>query len=107
MYEEVVKKLRRCVRSKCRGCEYEDVTSCRARLNEDAARAIEELNRALDWIPVTERLPEKESYCLTLGERGALRVCYFGVSLKHRGRCVFLDQNKKKVNPIMWKEITK
>ena len=59
MYEEVVKKLRRCVRSKCRGCEYEYVVSCRARLNEDAARAIEELNRALDWIPVTEQPPLK------------------------------------------------
>lgn len=72
MYEEVVKKLRRCGQFKCRGCEYEDVTSCRVRLNEDAARAIEELNRALDWIPCSERLPPLfyETYLVSLAWGG-------------------------------------
>lgn len=58
MYDELVKRLRRCEQFRCRECEYEQVMGCRAKLNADAADAIEELSKP-HWIPVTERLPEK------------------------------------------------
>ena len=73
MYEDLIKRLRRCEQFRCRECKYEQVMGCRAKLNSEAADAIEELSRDLDcmndanialygalpkWIPVTERLPE-------------------------------------------------
>ena len=100
--------------SGCRECKLNNDTIC-ALINGCAYDETDGSTRrpdcplrpAPEWISAEERLPEPETYCLTLGERGAFRVCYFGVSLKHRGYRVFLDQNKKKVNPIAWKEITK
>lgn len=67
MYDELVKRLRRCEQFQCRECEYEQVMRCRAKLNAEAVDAIEELSMVCDnlnflnkhpWIPVTERLPE-------------------------------------------------
>ena len=70
MYDELVKRLRRCEQFRCRECEYEQVIGCRAKLNADAADAIEELDMITDnlnylfktevphWIPVMERLPD-------------------------------------------------
>lgn len=81
MYEELVKRLRRCEQFKCRECEYEQIMGCRAKLDAEAADAIEELSRDLDsmndanialygalpkWIPVTERLPEEPYGCLAI-----------------------------------------
>ena len=43
MYEDIVKRLRRCNQFKCRECEYEPVESCRFKLNSEAADAIEKL----------------------------------------------------------------
>lgn len=48
MYSELVKRLRRCSEFRCRGCEYENITPCRTKLNDEAADAIEELNRRID-----------------------------------------------------------
>ena len=79
MHEDLIKRLRRCEQFRCRECEYEQVMGCRAKLNEEAADAIEEAEmnfRHLEreykelcsylpkWIPVTERLPkaERKSY---------------------------------------------
>lgn len=81
MYEELVKRLRRCEQFKCRECEYEQIMGCRAKLNSEAADAIEELEACADfyehtsamglklarsvleawpkWIPVSDRLPEE------------------------------------------------
>ena len=44
MYDELVKRLRRCEQFKCRECEYEQVLGCRAKLNAEAADAIEKLS---------------------------------------------------------------
>lgn len=44
MYEKLIKRLRRCEQFRCRECEYEQVMGCRAKLNEEAADAIEELS---------------------------------------------------------------
>ena len=82
MYEDIVKRLRRCNQFKCRECEYEPVESCRSKLNSEAADAIEDLcglcasqskdcseaiSKYLElwekqprWIPVTERLPQEK-----------------------------------------------
>lgn len=43
MYEELVQRLRRCNQFKCNGCDYENVISCRVKLNAEAADAIEKL----------------------------------------------------------------
>ena len=48
MYEQLIKRLRRCEQFKCRGCEYENVPCCRAVLISEAADAIEEMNRRID-----------------------------------------------------------
>lgn len=73
MYEELIKRLRRCEQFRCRECEYENVLGCRAKLNSEAADAIEELQgknflmkktaewiseKVPKWIPVTERFPK-------------------------------------------------
>ena len=84
-YDELIKALRGCVMSKpCDGCPYYDPdgpTEKCATLNIAAADAIEELQAQLmysndaakaiaekvpKWIPVTERLPEKEDTYLVL-----------------------------------------
>ena len=44
MYEGLIKRLRRCEQFRCRGCEYEQVMGCRAKLNAEAADAIAELS---------------------------------------------------------------
>ena len=43
MYDDLIKRLRRCQQFQCRECEYEKVNGCRAKLNEEAADAIEKL----------------------------------------------------------------
>lgn len=94
MYEDVVKKLRRCTQFKCRGCEYEYVMSCRARLNEDAASAIEELNRAVDWIPCSERLPEERSdwkNVTVIDESGDTTYIYASVGFYLSEGCWIVD----------------
>lgn len=48
-YEELIKRLRRCEQFRCRECEYEQVMGCRAKLNEEAANAIEELQKRVEW----------------------------------------------------------
>lgn len=75
MFEDLVKRLRRCEQFRCRGCEYEQVNGCRGKLNAEAAVAIEELQKLTDaqlnvikqyqvcltkphWISVMEGLPE-------------------------------------------------
>ena len=116
MYEKLVNLLRRCGKQKCKDCEYEYVIGCVTKLNEEAADAIEELQKKYDgavsdnkslcrqiaelakerneayskglleggiaqraedekwmpkWIPVTERLPEKDTrviVCASLPE---------------------------------------
>lgn len=47
MHDDLVKRLRRCEQFRCRECEYEQVMGCRAKLNAEAADAIEELRGAL------------------------------------------------------------
>lgn len=80
MYDELIKRLRRCEQFQCRECEYEQVTGCRAKLNEEATDAIEELQAQINgwielerkaliksvpkWINVKERLPEDKETCL-------------------------------------------
>lgn len=79
MYEELARRLRRCEQFKCRECEYEQVIGCRAKLNAEAADAIEELMRRCEqlqympppaWIPVTERLPKRGKNVLVANKRG-------------------------------------
>ena len=48
MYDDLVKRLRRCEQFKCRECEYEKVNGCRTKLNEEAADAIEELSEYIN-----------------------------------------------------------
>lgn len=48
MYEELVKRLRRCEQFRCRECEYEKINGCRSKLNKEAADAIEKLQAYAD-----------------------------------------------------------
>lgn len=87
MYDELVKRLRRCEQFRCRECEYENVIGCRAKLNAEAADAIEELTRRCEqfqympppaWIPVKERLPDFEGCVL------CLRKAFVGDKLRYQ-----------------------
>ena len=55
-YIVLINRLRRCEQFKCRGCEYEQAMGCRAKLNEDAAEAIEEL---IGRVKVLEKVADK------------------------------------------------
>ena len=90
--DELVKRLRRCEQFRCRECEYEQVMGCRAKLNAEAADAIEELQadkaelngtvtNLLEqikdlskprWIPVAERMPERFKSVLTIDKYGVI-----------------------------------
>lgn len=66
--DELIKKLRGCVGFRCRDCELKNEDVCNPILMEQAADAIEELQKQMQkWIPVSERLPESGIYVL---------VCY-------------------------------
>jgi hypothetical protein len=82
MHEELVKSLRQCAEASCAGCKNEFVEiGCRGKLQREAADAIESTNKAYqmiseayeaevtkkNWIPVTERLPEKYTAVLAAG----------------------------------------
>jgi len=62
IYEELVKRLRRCGQFRCRECEYEKINGCRAKLNKEAADAIEELQTYAEWIPIESRPMDNEEY---------------------------------------------
>ena len=88
MYDELIKRLRRCEQFRCRECEYENLNGCRTTLNKEAADAIEKLDAIAQtyvetvheiedkrkWIPVTERLPEDYEQVLTCDERGNIHI---------------------------------
>lgn len=79
MYEELVKRLRRCAQFKCRECEYEQIMGCRAKLDAEAADAIEVLSKTektTRWISVTERLPERGYYVLVYEDGDILMASY-------------------------------
>lgn len=59
-YDELIKKLRGCVGFRCRDCELKNEEVCNPILMEQAADAIEELQKP-KWIPVSERLPEQNT----------------------------------------------
>lgn len=56
--DELIKKLRGCVGFRCRDCELKNEEVCNPILMEQAADAIEELQKP-KWISVSERLPEE------------------------------------------------
>ena len=62
MYDELVKRLWECASGECFNClQYTETTNaivCSKELMKQAADAIEELSKPR-WIPVTERLPER------------------------------------------------
>lgn len=66
--KEIVQSLRCCAEGECKGCAmHEDKQRCQENLLDKAAEAIERLtteNAALRekprWIPVAERLPERD-----------------------------------------------
>jgi len=61
MYEDLIKRLRRCEQFRCRECEYEQVMGCRAKLNEEAAEAIEAQDRHILTLQ-HEMMAEAESH---------------------------------------------
>lgn len=69
-YDELIKKLRGCIGFRCRDCELKNEEVCNPILMEQAADAIEELQKS-KWIPVTERLPENGERVLAYIERDA------------------------------------
>lgn len=103
-YDALIKALRHCAKqSVCNGCPRcgKRIKNCNAELDREAADAIVELseecrtykelmcnehNRAAElarekehqWIPVTERLPEKYEQVLTYGKYGFLVDNYIG-----------------------------
>ena len=60
-YDELIKRLRRCEQFRCRECEYEQVMGCRAKLNEEAADAIEAQDRHILTLQ-HEMMAEAESH---------------------------------------------
>ena len=49
MYDKLVKRLRLCAEGfRCRECDYGNVRLCRWKMNNEAADAIEEMNRRID-----------------------------------------------------------
>lgn len=66
MYEELVKRLRNCEQFKCKVCDYEQILGCRAKLNKEAADAIEELSAKETPMAVTE-IHVDEYYCPNCG----------------------------------------
>lgn len=86
MYDELVKSLRYCATHDCcgegereAGCTApyslrKDCGTCNQVLQAEAADAIEELSKPR-WIPVAERLPEKDGdyLCWLLGYMSVLR----------------------------------
>ena len=104
MYEELIQRLRRCNQFKCNGCDYENVISCRVKLNAEAADAIEGLSGLVNhyggetgiknleeyasrywdllknaprWISVEERLPDnKRDVQITVFWHDAYRTMY-------------------------------
>ena len=99
MYKELIEKLRCCVEQiRCGDCRYvKDCDGDRMMMSE-AADAIEELSNAGSiygkawtlgydagrdenkphWIPVTERLPERECYVLAYEDGDILMASYAG-----------------------------
>ena len=72
MYEDLIETLRFCAKNGyCHDCPYEK--PCAGTMGDglycEAADAIEELSKPR-WIPVTERLPEKEGEYLTYSKSG-------------------------------------
>ncbi len=101
MYDELKERCRAC----SQGCIYPSECSyfdkpplrCMRQLLSEAADALEELQRAVNfhkfnsefwedkynsladekWIPVTERLPEEDGFTLIFTAHGHAGVCYF------------------------------
>ena len=85
MYEELIKRLRRCEQFRCRECEYENVLGCRAKLNKEAADAIEELQKDL------ERSKDFEEFWMHEAEE-ALRKYQVAIAKNpHKYPCVYCD----------------
>lgn len=104
MYDELVKRLRHCSEehSGCGTCELSDTCVLQTRLLLQAADAIDEMDTLLDgvsadndalcetierlkkprWIPVAERLPEKNGYYLTYVESALFPDRYYQNLLK-------------------------
>ncbi|MBO6269304.1 MAG: DUF551 domain-containing protein [Clostridium sp.] len=82
MYEELVCALKKCGYPGdvhfCRDCVFtNDGGTChREKLLPAAADAIEELSKP-HWIPVTERLPEKEQCCLVVLNNRTVDFCFY------------------------------
>ena len=98
MYDELIKSLRICSRcdfgQDCNGCtQKSDDAFCCDKLLHQAADAIEGLSHAVDqmtvwrknqWIPVTERLPEKDrQHCIIWDGRDVCEAVYFKDSKWH------------------------
>ena len=81
--KEIVQALRCCAEGECKDCAmHEDKQRCQENLLEKAADLIERLtaeNAALRekqrWIPVTERLPEKQAwYHVAIRDKKTMRI---------------------------------
>lgn len=101
MYDELVKRLKNCATqaAPCLTCDMTDDGSCIETLMKQAADAIEELSRDLDsmneanialygalpkWIPVTERLPEKDGAFITAYSKGGVSQNWY-MTFHHGG----------------------
>ena len=81
MYDELVNLLRRCGKQKCKNCEYEHVIGCVTKMNEEAADAIEHMQKTIvrlenelgiyDDLPMVYQIekPEDESVVLSKTEK--------------------------------------
>lgn len=78
MYEELINRLRS-------HAELDREYNGSGKLFEDAADAIEELNKPR-WISVTERLPEEDIAVLTRGEQACVLIDWL-----HNGKWVLQD----------------
>ena len=117
---ELIKKLRSCDGFRCRDCELKNEDVCNPILMEQAADAIEELSKALDavndahnegydvgywagrrdyepkWIPIAERLPDKNMWCLVICNEWGGRITristfladYFGERFEEDGKVI-------------------
>ena len=115
LYEELVKALRNCSDCYCGDCKYRELlepgnwVKCQNKLIDEAADAIEELQKAENfhkfnsefwedkynsladekWISVTERLPEKEDEAVIVWEKQGFAL----IDWRHDNKWAILDNN--------------
>ena len=103
MYDELVKRLRNCSTeaAPCKTCDMTEDGSCSDTLMKQAADAIENMSEAYDklsrhmddlaalmprWIPVTERLPEKDGTFITAYSKGGVSQNWYMTFLHGGGK---------------------